>query len=231
MKKIYLLLLFITSISFSQTLQNELNLDNNLTCNTVQTNAVNNVGVIYSGNNSIALKKTSVELVTTYNYLTNTQNELNQKTTVSHKFGNQQLFATHQFSSSFIRQINSDNWIGVGYGFKENIKSVTTSLSYATIYQYTAFKNDTYKEQFRHSVRARIKYEGQHVGVQTEYFYQPSFQSISNVIVYGTTKVTILPKNNISFLVQDIVNYNSTSSVPLVHTMTFGIVYKFNKKF
>jgi len=228
MRKIYLLLLFITGTSFAQS---ELNLDNNLTCNTVQTNTVNNIGLIYSGNNSITIKKTSIELLTTYNYLTNTQNELNQKTTISHKFGNQQLFVTHQFGSSFIRQINSDNWFGVGYGFKENIKSVTTSLSYATIYQSTVFKDDTYKEQFRHSVRARVKYEGQHVGVQTEYFYQPSFQSISNVIVYGTTKVTILPKNNVSFLVQDIINYNSTSVVPLVHTITFGIVYKFNKKF
>ena len=50
-------------------------------------------------------------------------------------------------------------------------------------------------------------------------------------IIIGTTKLVIMPKNKLNFIVQDVVNYNSTTEVKLLHTISLGIQYKFNKKF
>lgn len=227
MKKFYLLLIFIISVSYAQ---KEVNLDNNLTCNTIQTNTINNIGFIYSGSNSLTVKKTDLDLNTNYNYLTNTQNEFIQKINLSHKFNNQQLFLTYQLNSSYLRDIKIDNCIGLGYGFKKDIKSFSVGLSYATVYQDIRFYDDENKSQLRHSFRGKLKYEGNHFGIQSEYWYQPTYRDFKNYIVTGNTKISILPKNDVSFIIQDMVNFNSTSSVKIIHTVSFGIQYKFNKK-
>ena len=228
MRKIYLLLLFITSISFAQ---KELNLDNNLTCNTVQADEIKNIGFVYSGSNSLTIENTVIDFNTNYSYLTNTQNELSQKLNVSHKFNNQQLFLTYQFNSSYLRDTRTDNWIGVGYGFKKNIGKINTGISYATVYQDIHHYDGDNQNQLRHSVRCKLKYDGTHLTIQSEYWYQPTFQDFKNYIVTGNTKLSILPKNDVSFIVQDMFNYNSKSSVKIIHTISFGIQYKFNKKF
>jgi len=223
----FILLFFVSFFSYSQ---KELNLDNSVTCNTIQSDNIKNIGFNYNGENSLSLKRFNIDLNTNYNYLTNTENELNQKLNFSYKWSQQQIFLTYQFNASYIRGINSDNWIGIGYGFKKKIKSLNTSLSYATIYQ-SELANDTYTEQFRHSIRFRLKYEGKLVALQTEYFYQPTFETYKNYIVYGTSKLILLPEKKLNFIIQDLFNYNSGSNILLVHNMSFGIQYKFNKKF
>lgn len=227
MKKIYLLIFFITNISFSQS---EINLDNSLTCNIIETSNIKNIGIIYSGNNIITIKKTTTDFLTNYSYLTDTQNEFLQRINVSNKFKNQQVFLTYQFNSSYLRDIRTDNWIGIGYGFKKQIKQINFGLSYATIYQYTSFYNNDNKKQLRHSFRGKLKYDNENLSIKGEYWYQPSYQSYKDYIITGNTKFDILPKNNFSFIIQDIFSYNSKSLVRMVHTISFGIQYKFDKK-
>lgn len=228
MNKLYLLLLFITNISFSQ---KEFNLDNSITCNTTQVDNVRNIGLIYSGSNTLVIKKNNIDLNSIYNYLTNTQNEFNQRINISHKFNKQQIFLTYQFNSSYIRNINTDNWIGIGYGFKQDINKISYGLSYATVYQETIFYNNQDISQLRHSFRGKIKYDGIKLGIQCEYWYQPSYQDIKDYIINGNTKISILPKNDINFIIQDILSYNSINSIKIIHNISFGIQYKLDKKF
>jgi hypothetical protein len=234
MRKIYLLLLFITSHSFAQ---KELNLDNNLTCNTVQAdNTIRSIAFNYIGDNTLTLKNFDINSNTNYTYLTDKQNELLQRTNVMYKFPEKKFddysFFTYQFNSSLIRKIDQDHWFGLGYGFKKKIDStITVSTSYAIIYQDILWSSGETQTLLRHSLRGKVKLTRNDFEIISEYFYQPNFQQFDEYIIIGTTKLVIMPKNKLNFIVQDVVNYNSTTEVKLLHTISLGIRYKFNKKF
>jgi hypothetical protein len=234
MRKIYLLLLFITSHSFAQ---KELNLDNNLTCNTVQAdNTIRSVAFNYIGDNTLTLKNFDINSNTNYTYLTDKQNELLQRFNVMYKFPEKKFddysFFTYQFNSSLIRKIDQDHWVGLGYGVKKKIDStLAVSTSYAIIFQDILWSSGENKTFFRHSLRGKVKLTKNNFEIVSEYFYQPNIQYFDEYIIIGTTKLVILPKNKLNFIVQDVVNYNSTTEVKLLHTISLGIQYKFNKKF
>lgn len=234
MRKIYLLLLFITSISFAQ---RELNLDNNLTGNTVQAdNTTKSVALTYIGDNTLILKNFDINSNTNYNYLTDKQDELLQRVNVMYKFPEKKFddysFFTYQFNSSLIRKIDEDHWIGLGYGVKKKIDStITVSTSYAIVFQDILWSSGENKTFFRHSLRGKIKLTRQNFEIVSEYFYQPSIQYFNEYIIIGTSKFVIMPKRKLNFIIQDVVNYNSTTEVKLLHTISLGIQYKLNKKF
>jgi hypothetical protein len=234
MRKIYLLLLFITSISFAQ---KELNLDNNLTCNTVQAdNTIRSVAFNYIGDNTLTFKNFDINSNTNYTYLTDKQNELLQRVNVMYKFPEKKFddysFFTYQFNSSLIRKIDQDHWFGLGYGFKKKIDStITVSTSYAIIFQDILWSSGETQTFLRHSLRGKVKITRNDFEIISEYFYQPNIQQFDEYIIIGTTKLVIMPKNKLNFIVQDVVNYNSTTEVKLLHTISLGIRYKFNKKF
>jgi len=234
MRKIYLLLLFITSISFAQ---RELNLDNNLTGNTVQAdNTTKSVALTYIGDNTLILKNFDINSNTNYNYLTDKQDELLQRVNVMYKFPEKKFddysFFTYQFNSSLIRKIDEDHWLGLGYGVKKKIDStITVSTSYAIVFQDILWSSGENKTFFRHSLRGKIKLTRQNFEIVSEYFYQPSIQYFNEYIIIGTSKFVIMPKRKLNFIIQDVVNYNSTTEVKLLHTISLGIQYKLNKKF
>jgi hypothetical protein len=234
MRKIYLLLLFITSVSFAQ---KELNLDNNLTCNTVQAdNTTKSVAFTYIGDNTLILKNFDFNSNTNYTFLTDKQDELLQRFNVMYKFPERKFddysFFTYQFNSSLIRKIDEDHWIGLGYGVKKKIDStLAVSTSYAIIFQDILWSSGENKTFFRHSLRGKVKLTKNDFEIVSEYFYQPNIQYFDEYIIIGTTKLVIMPKNKLNFVVQDVVNYNSTTEVKLLHTISLGIQYKFNKKF
>jgi hypothetical protein len=234
MRKIYLLLLFITSHSFAQ---KELNLDNNLTCNTVQAdNTTKSVAFTYIGDNTLILKNFDFNSNTNYTFLTDKQDELLQRFNVMYKFPERKFddysFFTYQFNSSLIRKIDEDHWIGLGYGVKKKIDStLAVSTSYAIIFQDILWSSGENKTFFRHSLRGKVKLTKNNFEIVSEYFYQPNIQYFDEYIIIGTTKLVIMPKNKLNFVVQDVVNYNSTTEVKLLHTISLGIQYKFNKKF
>lgn len=234
MRKIYLLLLFITSISFAQ---RELNLDNNLTGNTVQAdNTTKSVALTYIGDNTLILKNFDINSNTNYNYLTDKQDELLQRVNVMYKFPEKKFddysFFTYQFNSSLIRKIDEDHWLGLGYGVKKKIDStITVSTSYAIVFQDILWSSGENKTFFRHSLRGKIKLTRQNFEIVSEYFYQPNIQYFNEYIIIGTSKFVIMPKRKLNFIIQDVVNYNSTTEVKLLHTISLGIQYKLNKKF
>jgi cytochrome c2 len=84
--------------------------------------------------------------------------------------------------------------------------------------------------KLRHSIRAKIKIEKKKFGITTEYYYQPNIKDFNDCIIYGTTKLTLFPTKPFNFIIQDQMNFRSTSDVRMMNNLTFGIAYKFIKK-
>jgi hypothetical protein len=188
-------------------------------------NNIINVGFV--GDNSIGYKKMKFNNVSNYSLSFRdsiTANELVNKTNIEYV----NIFLFNVYTNSLIRSIKNDNSFGVGYSHKFSIKKVDISISYAILYQKTFYRNLTEKEIGRNSVRVKIKYNGGLVGFSTEFYYQPSFKSMqTDYIIYGNAKIVFLPKKRINFILQDAINYISTSKVRILHNLAFGIEYNF----
>ena len=232
MKKIHLLfLLLISFITYSQT---ELSLDNNLTGLYSETKNGPQFGLNFIGNNSLDINKFALDLGTNYQlgYSEKSllQNEFIQRANFAYNHEYWDFFTTYQYNYSLIREIESDNWIGIGGGVKKKFSWGKLSLSYATLYQSTNYINIESTGHLRHSLRTKIKIEKNRFGLSMEYYYQPTMSNFNDYIVYGTTKIIINPKKPLSFIIQDVINYRSESQVKLLHNISFGIGYKFIKK-
>jgi hypothetical protein len=230
-KQLTILFLLISSSLFSQT---ELNLDNNLTGVYSETKNGPQFGLNFAGNNSLDINKFSLDLGTNYQlgYLQKslTQNEFIQRANLAYNHEYWDVFTTYQYNYSLIRQIESDNWIGIGGGVKKKFSWGKLSLSYATLYQSTNYTGIESTGQLRHSLRAKIKIDKTRIGLSMEYYYQPSMSNFNDYIVYGITKIIINPKKPVSFIIQDVLNYRTDSEFKLLHNINFGISYKFVKK-
>lgn len=219
-------------LSFSLFSQTEIKLDNNLT-GILSTSNTTAFGFNYVGNNSIDFKKISYDFST--NYATRfspnlKENEFIQRQNIGYEKEKWDMFITHQYNYSLIRKIKSDNWIGIGAGLKFIFNWGKLSLSYATIYQNSEYFIIERETIFRHSVRTKIKLEKKNVCFSSEYFFQPNMFNFKDVIIYGTSKISLSTGKSVSFVIQDVVNYRSSSSVETVHNLSLGIGYKFNKK-
>lgn len=188
-------------------------------------NNIMNVGFV--GDNSLNYRKLKFNATTNYSLSFRdsiTANELVNKT----NFEYDNVFFSNVYTNSLIRSIKNDNSFGVGYGHKFSINKLNISISYAILYQKTFYTNGLDKEISRNSFRTKIKYNGDLVGFSTEFYYQPSFKSIkSDYIVYGNAKIIFLPKKRLNFILQDAINYISTSKVRMLHNLAFGIGYTF----
>jgi len=140
-----LLFLFLLLCTFSWS-QTEIKLDNNFT-GILSTNKNTTFGFNYVGNNSIDFKKISYDFSTNYSIRFSPslkENEFNQRQNIGYEKEKWDLFITHQYNYSLIRQITSDNWLGIGGGLKFKYIWGKISLSYATIYQSSNyFVNDS----------------------------------------------------------------------------------------
>ena len=231
MKKLILFILNI--LIFSNLLaQKELTLDNSLT-GIYNTSKTSQFGVNFIGNNSLDLnKKISLDLVTNYQSRFSPKiidNELIQRVNLGYSKEYYDVFTTYQFNYSLVRGIQSNNWIGVGGGLKKKFNFGKISLSYAILYDNTYYMDSEITQTVRHSIRPKIKLENKFFSVSSEYFYQPSITDKSDYIIYGNTKLLILPQNKVNFVIQDVLNYRSISDVKTIHALTFGLNYKFTK--
>ena len=231
MKKLILFILNI--LIFSNLLaQKELTLDNSLT-GIYNTSKTSQFGVNFIGNNSLDLnKKISLDLVTNYQSRFSPKiidNELIQRVNLGYSKEYYDVFTTYQFNYSLVRGIQSNNWIGVGGGLKKKFNFGKISLSYAILYDNTYYMDSEITQTVRHSIRPKIKLENKFFSVSSEYFYQPSIIDKSDYIIYGNTKLLILPQNKVNFVIQDVLNYRSISDVKTIHALTFGLNYKFTK--
>jgi hypothetical protein len=232
MRKLFLIALLILTVkSYAQT---EISLDNSLSGSLNQGKSGNIIGVNFTGNNSFDFgKHIALDLGTNYNtqYTPElTQNELIQKVNLGYNKEHWDLFTTYQYNYSLVRSIQSDNWLGIGGGIKEKFSWGKASLSYAFLYQNTDYMLNPSTNKLRHSIRAKIKIEKKKFGITTEYYYQPNIKDFNDCIIYGTTKLTLFPTKPFNFIIQDQMNFRSTSDVRMMNNLTFGIAYKFIKK-
>jgi hypothetical protein len=229
-------LLIIATILFSinSNAQTEISLDNSLSGSLNQEKSGNIVGVNFTGNNSFDFgKHIALDLGTNYNtqYTPElSQNELIQKANFGYNKEHWDLFTTYQYNYSLVRNIQADNWLGIGGGIKEKFSWGKASLSYAFLYQNTDYMNNPNTNTLRHSIRAKIKIDKKLFSLSTEYYYQPNIEDAKDYIVYGTTKLTLLTGKPINFIIQDQMNFRSISDVKMINNLTFGVSYKFTKK-
>ena len=232
--RLLLLFLFISVNLFGQdTLvmdTTSYNLDNSLTGVLAQSNS-KNINITYIGNNTVNFRKFDVN--STLNYTIGfspsiNQNEFSHKLNMTHENKNMFSFVNNQYNYSLIRSMQNDNWVGLGVGYKKRFKQSKVSLSYGVIYQNTQFFNDSIKQNIRHTVRFRYNYDKNKFGFYCEYYYQPNMIA-NNVIITGNTKLILKSNKNLSFMIQDVINYDSTSKVVMIHNLTIGIGYLFKK--
>ena len=232
MNKFITLLIILLSINANA--QSDISLENSLSGIYNQGKNGSIIGVGFTGNNTFDFKKhISLDLGTNYNIQYTpqlSQNELIQKVNIGYDKERWDLFTTYQYNYSLVRSIQADNWLGLGGGIKKDLKCGKVSLSYAFLYQNAIYFDDSNTNTLRHSIRAKIKIEKKLFGITTEYYYQPSIKDFKDCIVYGVTKITILPNRPVSFIIQDQMNYRSISDVKMINNMTFGVSYKFVKK-
>jgi len=220
-------LLFYTNL-FSQV---KYDLENSFTGSYSTTKAGEQFNFSFVGLNSIDYKKISVELNPFYNTQYSpklSQNELTIRDNIRYVSGNRDLFLTHTFNYSMIRNIDADNFVGLGAGFKFNLDSnVTTNLSYAILYHNTNYSIDPDRERLRHSVRLKMKIISKITHVSFEYYYQPSITNLSDYIIIGSTKFTFFPKSKVNLVVQDFINYRSDDlNFKSIHNFTLGLGIK-----
>jgi hypothetical protein len=231
MKRILIILLLISIKLHSQT---EITLDNSLSGSLNKGKTGNIIGVNYSGNNSLDFgKHISLDLGTNYNIQYTpelSQNEFIQKANFGYNKEKWDLFTTYQYNYSLVRDISGDNWLGVGGGIKEKFNWGKASLSYAFLYQNTNYTYKTDEVKLRHSVRIKLKIDKKKFALSTEYFYQPNINDFNDCIIYGSSKLILFPGKKLNFVIQDQMNFRSTSSVKMINNLTFGINYKFSKK-
>lgn len=227
MKQLFIFLI----LSFNLLGQVQLKLDNNFT-GILSTNNVTTFGFNYVGNNSLSIKKVSLDFSTNYAMRfapALKENEFIQRQNIGYGKDKWDAFITHQYNYSLIRQIESDNWLGIGGGVKFPFSWGKLSFSYATIYQNSNYLNLDSKTLFRHSLRTKIKLEKKNISFSSEYFFQPSMTDFNDVIIYGNSKISLFTSKPFTFIIQDIVNYRSSSNVRLIHNLSLGVGYKFNK--
>lgn len=209
---------------------NGYNFDNSLTGVLVQSNS-KNINITYIGNNTVNFRKLDVNSMLNYTIGFSpsiNQNEFSHKLNISHENKNMFLFVNNQYNYSLIRSMQNDNWVGLGVGYKKKFKNSKVSLSYGVIYQNTQYFNDSIKQNIRHTVRFRYNYDKNKFGFYCEYYYQPSMIA-NNIIVTGNTKLIFKSNKNLSFMIQDVINYASTSKVVMIHNLTIGLGYLLKK--
>jgi hypothetical protein len=215
-----LLIVLFSSTSLAQSDTTTIYTYNNSINGMYTDNTNNQINIGFNGDNSIVKGYKNFNSNTNYNlgYTTKIINsELLQKTNI----GYHDFFLSHIFNHSLTRGIKYNNLIGVGYGHKWG----DLSLSYASMCENIIYTELPTKNLFRHSVRCKFKYEHDLFSISTEYYYQPNMVKINDFVVYGSTKISLLKKNKLSFTITDIVNYRSLNTVKLMHSINLGISY------
>ena len=202
--------------------------DNSLTF-TYSKNVITSTILTYVGNNSININKIGISSNTTYSIGHNpkiNQNEFNQKINIGLNSKKSFFYIGHQYNYSFLRKISNDNLIGLGGGIFKEFSESKISLSYGVIYEETNYFSSNTEYNLRHSIRGKILYDLKTFIFSTEYYYQPSMIK-SNIIINGNTKISIKIHKYINLTIQDVVNYSSESSVPMIHNLTLGLNYTY----
>lgn len=228
MKHFLIILSFVFSLyGFTQdSIKRQYQFDNTITSMFNNNNGEKSFNGSFVGDNSMLIKKITLVLNTNYTvgYSPNiSTNEFIQKNNLNYN----RFFISHVYNYSLSRNITSDNSLGVGMGFKKTLKDFNLSLSYAIMYQYVDYQLTTDTKIIRNSFRVKLGVTKNNFKFTNEYYYQPNFSMLSDYIIYGNSKILLLPLNKISYTLQGNVNYRSKSNIKNIDNITFGITYTF----
>ena len=224
-------LLFFALLCFNLVFSQEIKTDNSLT-GIVSNSISSQLGLTYVGENSFIKNKWDITSVTNYTLTFSpniSENELLQRVSFDVRENKWSYFTNYQYNYSYVRKIQSDNFLGIGTGFKKEFTYIKSSISYAILFHQSNYFNGEDENIFRHSLRLKFSLEKKNWEIISEYYYQPNVTNIRDNIIYGTTKISFFPKNKLNFTIGDIFNWRSQSDVRIIHNLTIGIGYKFQK--
>jgi hypothetical protein len=188
----------------------------------------NSHSISYIGDNVLSKKKYQFSLHTSYSYSnTNSQvdqNEFLNKTSFSYNG----FFINHIANISYRRKIRNENFSGVGYVYK--FKKQPMSLSYAVLGQYRQYYYDSIEYKIRHSLRFKLKFKLKFVNISLECYYQPNFLKMNDYIIYGHSKIIFFEQKRLSLSLSENINYQSVSSIKMVHSFSIGVGFNLEKK-
>ncbi len=230
MKTLIIMFFLIPNFFFSQT---KYSFDNTITGLYGTTKTGNQLTISAYGINSFDYKKFGFDYNPTYSIQYSpelTNNEYLSRQNFRYTNLNYDVFITHTYNYSYVRGINSDNFIGIGGGIKKEKKDkFKISLSYALLYQVTDYNIGYINRYLRHSLRTRVKYSFKYFQISSELYFQPSIINFNNKIMVMTNQLILLPKNNINITIQDLINYRNDSDLKMIHKLTIGLKIKIVK--
>jgi hypothetical protein len=224
-------LLFFALLCFNLVFSQEIKTDNSLT-GIVSNSISSQLGLTYVGENSFIKNKWDITSVTNYTLTFSpniSENELLQRVSFDVRENKWSYFTNYQYNYSYVRKIQSDNFLGIGAGFKKEFTYIKSSISYAILFHQSNYFNGEDVNIFRHSLRLKFSLEKKNWEIISEYYYQPNVTNIRDNIIYGTTKISFFSKNKLNFTIGDIFNWRSQSDVKIIHNLTIGVGYKFQK--
>ena len=225
-------LLFFALLCFNLVFSQEIKTDNSLT-GIVSNSISSQLGLTYVGENSFIKNKWDITSVTNYTLTFSpniSENELLQRVSFDVRENKWSYFTNYQYNYSYVRKIQSDNFLGIGTGFKKEFTYIKSSISYAILFHQSNYFNGEDENIFRHSLRLKFSLEKKNWEIISEYYYQPNFKEFNDYIIFGTTKVSLFNDKKVNLVFQDVINYRSTSDIKLIHNLTVGVGYKFIKK-
>lgn len=189
----------------------------------------NSHSINYTGENVFHKKKYQLSLNTSYACSFSKsqidQNELLNKTSLAYN----NFFVNHIFNISYSRKIHYENFLGIGYIYR--FKKIPISLSYAILGQHRQYYFDSVEYKLRHSIRLKFKLPIKKVATLSfECYYQPNFFKSNDYIIYGSTKLLLFEDRKINISFSDNMNYQSLSSVKMVHSFSIGVGFNVEKK-
>lgn len=209
-------------------------LENNITGSHSTTKSGDQRTILVNGANQVTYKKISLDFNPFYNLIYQgdklTSNEMLHRQNLSYTDSNNvSFFILHQYTSSYIRNIVSDNMFGLGLGKKINInKHITTSISYCLLNHYRRYSEMTMEKTIRNSVRLKLRMDYKHIGFSTEYYFQPNINDNKDINIFGTVGVSVFNSKPINLVFQHVFNYISTDAIRNLQATTIGVKVKLN---
>ena len=229
MKKLLFILLLVPMLVQAQI---KYSLDDNLTGTYATSKAGDQTSVVINGLNHFVTKENVYFDINPYYSLKysgtrNIDNEFLIREDIGYKDSGLSVFAVHQYNSSLIRGISSDNWCGLGVGkmFKLS-KNLMFGVSYCTEYEYRKYTMESLETVLRNSFRAKLKLDVRDIQFNFEYYFQPSVDNMSDINIFGTASLTFFNSKSISFTVQNVYNYMSTDKIKTIQSTSFGMKFK-----
>jgi len=211
------------------------NFDNALTGSYATTKSGDQTAISFNGINHIGFNNMYSDINPYYSLKytgrNKTDDELLTREDIGIKNKVVSLFAVHQYNSSYIRGISSDNWMGIGIGKHYDLnKNMFIALSYCNEYEFSKYDRRNVENILRCSFRTKLKINYADVQFIFEYYFQPNVNNINDLNIFGSSTLVFFNNKPVSFIVQNMYNYISTDKIKTIQNTTFGFKLKLSKK-